>query len=137
MKTSPFLIGCATGLLTATLACDGSSTTSPPGCYHNVEVAVVTGTIPLFSWAPACGMSQLSVVNPAPTVGGSEETMWSFSVSENAPVGPRIRYGDAPVGAKVWVAPRQLVPGTRYHIHVFHTVGGDGLLGSGEADFTP
>jgi hypothetical protein len=136
MKRNLFLIASATGLLLTALACNGASTISPQGCVQNVQVAVATGTTPLFSWAPACGISSLSVETVPSSAGGSVETVWAFFVPESNPVGPGIRYGQAPTGANVSVAPRPLVAGTNYRVRVQQTVGGDGLLGSGEAVFT-
>lgn len=136
MKRNLFLIASAAPLLLIAFACKGTSTVSPQGCVQNVQVAVATGTTPLFSWAPACGISSLSVETVPSSTGGSVETVWAFSVPENNPVGPGIRYGQAPSGARVWLAPQPLVAGTSYRIRVMQTVGGDGLLGSGEAVFT-
>ena len=133
MKRNLFLVG------VATLACAGTSpvgTKGPQGCLQNVQVVVSNDATPVFSWAPGCGMSSLSVETVPSSVGGPVQTVWGFSVPENNPVGPAIRYGQAPRGATLWSAPQPLVTGTRYHIRVAQTVGGDGLLGSGEAVFT-
>jgi hypothetical protein len=135
MKRNLFLIGSAP-LLLMTFACEGASTVSPPGCAQNVQVAVVSGANPVFSWAPACGMSSLSVETVPAGAGASVQTVWGFTVPENTPVGPGIRYGQAPNGANVWFAPEPLVTGTSYRIRVTQTVGGDVLVGSGEALFT-
>jgi len=136
MKPNLFFIVSATGLLLTALACNGTSSISPQGCVQNVQVAVATGTTPLFSWAPACGISSLSVETVPSSAGGAVETVWAFLVPENNPVGPGIRYGEAPSRANVSVAPRPLIAGTKYRVRVVQTVGGDGLLGSGEAVFT-
>src|SRR3954467_14954643 len=131
MKRNLFLIASAQ-LLLMTFSCEGASTVSPPGCAQNVQVAVVSGTTPVFSWAPACGMSSLSVE----TTGASVQTVWAFTVPENTLVGPGIRYGQAPNAANVWSAPQPLVAGTSYRIRVMYIVGGDAIAGSGEAVFT-
>lgn len=136
MKRNPFLIASGTGLLLTALACDGASTIGPHACAQNVQVAVITETPPLFSWAPACGISSLSVETVPSSAGGSVETVWAFFAPENNPVGPRIRYGQAPSGANVSIAPRPLVAGTTYRVRVVQTLGGDVLVGSGEAVFT-
>jgi hypothetical protein len=135
MTRIPFLSVSATAILVTTLSCKEASSISTEGCVQNVQVTVAPETNPLFSWAPACGISFLSVVT-VPSSGAGVETVWSFSVPENNPVGPRIRYGQAPTGAAVSVAPRPLVAGATYRVRVLHTVGGDGLLGSGETVFT-
>ena len=137
MKRNLFLIASsAAGLLISALGCNGASSISPKGCFQNVQVTVVTETTPLFSWAPACGISSLSVETVPSSAGATVETVWAFFVSESNPVGPGIRYGQAPGRANVWVAPRPLVAGTNYRVRVQHTVGGDGLLGHGEVVFT-
>ena len=136
MTRALFFTTSCTVLLATAFACEGASTVSPPGCVQNVQVTVAAESTPLFSWTPACGISFLSVVTVPSNAGGSVETMWSFSVPENDPFGPGIRYGQAPTGASVSVTPRPLVAGTTYRIRVLHTVGGDGLLGSGETEFT-
>ncbi len=133
MKRNLFLVA------VATLACAGASpvgTKGPQGCLQNVQVVVSNDATPVFSWAPACGMSSLSVETVPSSVGETGQAVWGFSVPENNPVGPAIRYGQAPSGATLWVAPQPLVAGTRYHIRVAQTVGGDGLHGSGQADLT-
>ena len=138
MKRNLFLIAVAVPLLSIALACKGASTQGPQGpqgCLQNVQVAVSTEATPLFSWAPACGISSLLVETVPSSIGGSVQTVWGFSVPETNPVGPGIRYGQAPSGASIWSGPHPLVAGTRYHIRVAQTVGGDGLLGSGEAVF--
>jgi hypothetical protein len=123
-------------LLLTVLGCGGTSPVTPEGCLQNVQVAVLAGTNPAFSWSPGCGVSSLSVATVPSTPGASEESMWAFSVPEQSPVGPPIRYGTAPVGATGWTEPRALVAGVTYRVRVRQTVGGDGLLGGGERVFT-
>src|SRR5512132_510559 len=124
MKPNLFLTASATALLLTELACNGASSISPQGCMQDVQVAVLTETTPLISWAPACGISSLSVETVPSSAGGSVETVWSFYVPENSPVGPGIRYGQSPSGANVSVAPHPLVAGARYRVRVLQTVGG-------------
>jgi hypothetical protein len=125
-----------TALLLTTLSC--SRTTAPEGCAQNVQVAVSTGAGPIFSWSPACGISSLAVVTvpAAPGVSGSGESMWAFSVPEQRPIGPAVLYGTAPADATVSTQPRALVVGTTYRVSVMQTLGGDGVVGSGERVFT-
>ena len=126
---------CSTALFATTLSCSG--TTAPTqGCAQNVQVAASTEANPNFTWSPGCGMSHLSVVTVPSAPGVSEEIMWAFDVPERTPFGPAVRYGAAPAGAKIWTQPRALVPGATYRVWVYHTVGGDGLLGSGRLVFT-
>jgi hypothetical protein len=137
MKRNLVLLTALTPLLLTPLGCNGTSTVSPEGCAQNVQVAVAGGTTPLFSWAPACGISSLSVESVPSSTGGDVQTVWAFSVPENSPVGPWIRYGHAPGRANVWFAAQPLVAGMSYRIRVVQTVGGDVAVGSGEAVFTP
>ena len=125
-----------TALLLTALGCNGTSPVTPEGCVQNVQITVVQRANPVFSWSPACGMSSLSVARVPSTPGVNEEAMWAFSLPEQSPIGPAIRYGSAPVGATVWTQPRALVAGATYRVRVYHTIGGDGLLGSGEGAFT-
>ena len=127
---------CVTALLLITLSCN--RTTAPvEGCFLNVDVAVSPEAIPSITWSPTCGMSHLTVTTVPSAPGVSEEMMWAFSLPERTPIGPAIRYGSAPTGATVWTQPRALVRGVTYQVWVYHTVGGDGLLGSGKRVFTP
>lgn len=127
---------CVIALTLSVVGCDGTSSVTPDGCIQNVQVTVLPGANPAFVWSPACGMSSLSVVTVPSVAGVSEETMWGFSVSEQSPIGPAVRYGRAPDGATVWSQPRSLVSGETYRVRVMLTLGGDGLLGSGEGVFT-
>lgn len=122
-------------LVVLVVGCEGVSTVIEP-CSQNVNVSVGAGAVPVFLWAPSCGISSLSVT-VAPTGGGQPVTVWAFQVPETQPVGPFIRYGTAPDRATVSVQPQALNPGTTYRVQVFQTVGGDVLTSSGEATFTP
>ena len=135
MSRALFYPACVIALFLAAQGCDRSSV-APEGCLRNVQVTVLPGADPTFAWSPACGMSSLSVVTVPPAPGVVEEMMWGFSVPEQSPIGPAIRYGRAPGGATVWTQPRSLVTGATYRVRVMQTVGGDGLLGSGEGVFT-
>jgi hypothetical protein len=136
MKRHLVLFTAVTPLLLAALGCNGSSTVSPQACAQNLQVAVGDGTAPLFSWAPPCGVSSLSVETVPPATRGNVETVWAFSVPENVPVGPGIRYGHAPDRANVWFAAQPLVAGRSYRVRVTQTLGGDVVVGGGEAVFT-
>jgi hypothetical protein len=136
MNRALFYKACVTALILTAPACSGTTSATPEGCIRNVQVTVLPGANPAFAWSPACGMSSLSVVTVPSAPGVNEETMWGFSVPENSPIGPAIRYGSPPNGATVWTQPRALVTGATYRVRVMLTVGGDGLLGSGERVFT-
>jgi hypothetical protein len=134
MKSDLSLIATAAALIVTGFGC-GASTVAPVGCAQTVDVVVSNETTPLFSWTPPCGVSYLGVETVPPTGNGIPETFWSFSVPENQPVGPWIRYGQAPARAHIGVAAKPLVAGN-YRITVVQTVGGDVLEGGGEALFT-
>ena len=81
-----------------------------------------------FDWAPACGVTEGSVV-------GATGAVWSFEVSELRPLAPPLRYGQAPSGAVVREGPGALEAGRRYAIHVWATVGRDVVVGGGSLEF--
>jgi hypothetical protein len=136
MNRALFYQTCVAALILTGPGCSGTTSATPEGCIRNVEVTVLPGANPAFAWSPSCGMSSLSVVTVPSAPGVNEEAMWGFSVPENSPIGPAIRYGSAPNGATVWTQPRALVTGATYRVRVMLTLGGDGLLGSGERVFT-
>jgi hypothetical protein len=131
-----FYQSCVAALILTAPGCRGTTSATAEGCIRNVEVVVLPGTNPAFAWSPSCGISSLSVVTVPSAPGVSEEAMWAFSVPENSPIGPAIRYGSAPNGATVWTQSRALVTGATYRVRVALTVGGDGLLGHGDRVFT-
>lgn len=63
--------------------------------------------------------------------------MWGFSVPERYPLGPGIRYGEAPTGASVWTPAQPLQAGTTYRVSVMLTVGLDVAVASGTRTFVP
>jgi hypothetical protein len=134
IKRNLFSTVSATGLLLTAFGCNETVTVSPKGCAQNVEVAVANETTPVFSWAPACGVSSLSV-ETIPSNTGTVETIWAFSVPETNLVLPGIRYGRAPSEASVSVAPRPLVAGTNYRVRVLR-ISSVGLIIFGEAIFS-
>ncbi len=137
MKQTLFVTASTTAaLLVTALACSDASGVGPKACEENVRVAVAPEATPLFFWSPACGISSLSVETVQLDPGGPVEFVWGFSVPENTPVGPWIRYGEAPSRAIMPVPAQPLVKGTMYLVRVSQTVGGDVLVASGEAVFT-
>ena len=126
----------AFALLLAGLGSGCTSSVAPEGCAQNVNLAVTPAANPLFSWSPACGVSSLSVARVPSQPGGVGELVWGFSVSEQTPIGPPIRYGASPAGARIWTPPRALEAGATYRVQVVMTVGGDVLVSTGERDFT-
>jgi hypothetical protein len=134
MNRALFYQSCVAALILS--GCTGTTSPITEGCIQNVEIAVLPEANPAFAWAPSCGISSLSVVTVPSDPGVSEVTMWAFSVPENSPIAPGIRYGSAPNGATVWTQSRPLVTGMTYRVRVALTLGGDGLLGHGEHVFT-
>ena len=63
--------------------------------------------------------------------------MWGFTVSEQIPIGPGVRYGSAPRGANVSIAAQTLSSGAEYRVLVMYTVGGDGVAAMGQLLFVP
>ena len=134
-RHSFYLIGLF-ALILLTLGC--RDTTAPvvrEGCVGPVQVAVRQEPTPVIGWAPACGVSAVWVVT-VPSAGATEEVMWFFSVPENAPIGPSIRYGVTPAGITFWSPAQPLVTGTSYRVRVMQTVGGDVVVAGGEKVFT-
>lgn len=124
-------------VLLAALGCsEATAPVSRKPCSGPVDVAVSKDTTPVFAWAPACGMSDFWVVTVPSSPAETEEVVWSFSVPEQTPVGPGIRYGIAPDGITYWTHPRALIPGTQYRVRVMQTVGGDVVVAGGEKVFT-
>lgn len=121
----------------ATLGChDATAPIAPQGCVGPVKIAVLTEPTPVFGWSPACGVSMVWVVTVPSSPGESEESRWAFSVPENTPVGPGLRYGVTPAGATTWTPAHVLVPGTAYRVRVMQTLGGDVVVAGGEKIFT-
>ncbi|HEX9085825.1 MAG TPA: hypothetical protein VF836_13880 [Gemmatimonadaceae bacterium] len=131
-RASSYLM--CTALLLSSLGCN--DTISPKACGGNVEVAVLRLPNPIFTWAPACGVSSFQVVTVPASPGAMEESMWGFTVPEQSPIGPAVTYRIAPAGATVWQQPRALVAGETYRVRVMQTVGLDVVVSSGERVFT-
>jgi hypothetical protein len=125
------------GVLTLSMLACRSEPEFPNPCAEPITVQVRVGSEgqPSFRWSPECGISAL-VVNTVPAPGAQETTVWSFRVPEQSPLRPDVTYGNAPGRATVWTGPQQLVPGTRYRVHVRMTVGEDVMIASGETTFT-
>lgn len=137
MSRAPSYLACITALLLPTLGCRGTTEpVSREGCVGPVQITVQTKSTPVFSWSPACGISDFWVVTVPSSPGATEEPMWTFSVPEHTPVGPAIRYGETPVGMTFWTPPRALVRGTAYRVRVMKTVGGDVVVAGGEKEFS-
>jgi hypothetical protein len=126
-----FVAGCI-----AVLACNGS--TSPAeSCNGTIQVTVQPdGANPTFDWAPACGISRVTVTRVSAQPDDPLTIVWAFTVPESSPIAPTIRYGTAPSGATITVQPKALAVGVQYRVEVSQTLGGDVLTASGNTVFT-
>lgn len=124
----------------ALLACSCQNTIAVESfatpCHGPVTVEVTVGLEPQINWAPQCGISSLAVLTVPSTPGAVEAVMWWFTVPEQQPVGPGIRYGQAPARANSR-APLELRAGTTYRVRVTQTLGLDVSIAEGVRVFTP
>jgi hypothetical protein len=131
----PFPAGLvAIGLLS--LACDdGAGPGTAAECTGPVAVTVGAGTVPRFSWTPACRLFLVLVEDPS----GDGDQWGVISDSSNA-IGSPVKYGTVPAGAtSELLSPVALQAGHLYHMSVFRFTGPgheDGTV-IGETDFTP
>ncbi|HEX8849621.1 MAG TPA: hypothetical protein VF761_08825 [Gemmatimonadaceae bacterium] len=98
-------------------------------------MTATSGSTPEFSWTPGCGITRLTVQHVSATV-EPDPWMWTISVPERTPVGPKIVYGQAPRGATVAVGPKPLVHGEVYRVTAEVVVGGDVVSASGWTQFS-
>ena len=111
--------------------------TAPAACEGPLQVAVSPGATPSINWSPTCGISYLVVMAAPASPGALETTVWGFTVPELTPLGPDVRYGRLPRGAKEMVPPQPLRAGAEYRILLMYTVGGDGVTAMGQRIFVP
>ena len=112
----------------------GCSEPGVEGCSGDVEVSVVRTDPPSFSWVPACGISNLSLGDPA------ERSLWLI----HGPIGennilPPVTFGIVPEGADESVPPGQLQHGNVYIVRVWRLrpdgAGDFQLVKTGEQNF--
>jgi hypothetical protein len=89
----------------------------PPGpgdCSGNVDLQVVEGPTPAFSWSPPCEVASLAVFD------GGGQVSWAFhtGVGRNA-LAPTIHYGQLPPEGIETTVPRTLRSGFGYTVRVF------------------
>lgn len=84
------------------------------GCLGDVQLSVLPGSPPTFTWVPECGISNLAVSD------GSGQVMWGIHgpVGENS-IEPPVTLGVTPEGATEAVAPEELRDGFGYTVRVF------------------
>ena len=123
-------------VLAATLVACMDPTKHPDGCRGTVDVVVGQPGAgpPVFGWAPACGISSLTV-ETVPAAGGAGIIVWQLTAPENAQIGPSVLYGRIPRGAAEAHAAQPLLSNVTYRLTVSSTVGGDVLAGSGTITF--
>lgn len=131
----------ALGLGLLLVACsDSPLRVLPEECPDNqVAVVVSPGSVPTFTWSPACGIASLDVF---PRAGGpSLWVLYSGPRAAENPFRSGIRYGRPPLGALQVTGPEPLAAGTEYAIIVYRLLGESGgpssLLAAGSAAFRP
>lgn len=112
-----------------------SDPTSIEACRGPLELGVTGILRPTFTWSPRCGITDLSVTVLSPVPEETGEVVWAFSVPELSPLGPWVRYGDAPDRATVRSGPQPLVRGRTYQVWVSYIVGGDVSVASATTTF--
>lgn len=116
------------------LGCSGTDNPADlPQCQGPVTVSVSSGTVPRFSWTPACLAGQLGV-----TLNTGFVTLWLVTDTTNTnSLRPPVRYGTPPDSAALGT-PR-LVVGEAYTVHLLRATGDSTapFESIGSADFTP
>ena len=103
-------------------------------CTGPVQVSVASGTMPAFTWTPACS---LFLVLVEPDSSGADQ--WSVISDSTNAISPPVTYGVIPPGARELDPPTPLVSGVTYEVFVFRWTGPgkqDGVL-VGQRKFTP
>jgi hypothetical protein len=121
-------------LLSGLLGCRDA--TAPAACDEPLNVLVSPGVTPSITWSPRCGISQLIVMSES-RFGEPVAMVWGFTVSELTPLGPGVRYGQAPRGATEMMPAQPLRAGASYRVWVSFVVGGDVISADGERIFVP
>ena len=102
---------------------------------QDVEITVSTAPLPVFSWAPACGLASLQVWDQ------NQSSGWVLYTGARAPENPLrsgIRYGAAPPEALEPAPATPLTSGVVYTVAVYRWVGDDAggsLIPAGSATF--
>jgi hypothetical protein len=136
MKWEYFL--CLVTVCAGVSCSDGLDPTPSVPCEANqdVTVSVGTGSRPVFTWAPACGMASLEVMAETDAL-----FTWALSTGFGAaqnPLRSGVRYGEVPSEATALGPALTLSPGI-YRVTVSRWVGDPegmgGLIQAGEALF--
>jgi hypothetical protein len=125
----------AVALAIALASCQQTAAPRVNPCDGSINVSVALGAQPTFAWAPACGISGLTVTALPTNTGEQETVVWGITASEQYPVGPPITYGIKPRFADLRTGPQALVSGRTYRVTVRYTVGGDVVTAGGSLTF--
>ncbi len=91
---------------------DGGTSPTVPECSGDVVLQVGAGTTPRFSWAPACALLGLDLIDS--TTGSA---VWSVvSSTANNSIAPPVVFGTVPTHATEDLPSVPLVAGHRYQI---------------------
>lgn len=124
-------------LLVSTVRCggDGNGPSQLAECTGPVTLSASAGTVPRFTWTPACRLFLVLVEDPT-----GDGDQWGVLSDSSNKIAPGVSYGVIPSGAtKELLAPVPLVAGHSYHATVARFTGPgheDGVT-IGQLDFTP
>lgn len=123
--------------------CGGCADTTTPTvepCADDLEVTVQVGpgTLPAFTWSPACGMTSILVfpVDSPPAVW----VVYGGSRAASNPLHSGLRYGQAPAGTFEATPAAALQVGNEYEVLLNRWIGdsvGGGPFQRGYVRFTP
>ena len=111
LRVGGLAVGCS--MLAGIMSCSHDTISEPSplsACNTNVSISVSAGTTPTFTWTPTCGVLALLVEE----AGGLDQ--W-FVWGQTEGIGPGLRYGVLPAGA------RQDLPAVPLQAGVMHFVG--------------
>ena len=119
------------------LGCEAGQEPNPCGP-ERVTVMASMGTTPTFTWAPACGVTAINVVEAQPDGPG----VWHVETTDNRnTIASEVRYGQRPAGTTVRAGPVPLVAGRTYSVLLLVAEplsdGTTGISGIGDLTFTP
>jgi hypothetical protein len=135
MHLSKLMVMLGSVLPLASLACNDEPTEAGLNdCTGPVALQVSGGTVPSFSWTPACRLFGLLVEPEA-----SGQDLWFIITEGGNTIAPGVTYGQVPAGAEERQPPAALLAGTAYKVAVHRWIGPGGDDGEliGVQSFTP
>jgi len=119
------------------LGCDAGQEPNPCGS-ERVTLMASVGTTPTFTWAPACGVAAINVVEARP----DGPAVWHVETTDTRnTIASEVRYGQRPGGTTVRAGPLPLVAGRAYSVLLLVAEplsdGTTGISGIGDLTFTP